>query len=99
SLPAYRDRLLVKPGVTGLAQVQLPADTDLESVRRKLAHDLYYVQNVNPWLDVRVLVCTGFYAMRLPFRVMRTLLAVPSILIDQQATVLTDDEIERPWLA
>ena len=47
-LPAYAQRLAVRPGVTGLAQVQLPADTDLGSVRRKLAHDLYYVRHVTP---------------------------------------------------
>src|SRR5262249_17904057 len=39
-LPSYRDRLAVRPGVTGLAQVQLPPDTDVESVRRKLAYDI-----------------------------------------------------------
>jgi lipopolysaccharide/colanic/teichoic acid biosynthesis glycosyltransferase len=37
----YRERLRVRPGVTGLAQVQLPPDTDLDSVRLKLAYDLY----------------------------------------------------------
>src|SRR5262249_44835139 len=56
------DRLLVRPGVTGLAQIQLPADTDLESVRRKVAYDLYYVRQVGLWLDVRILFLTAFYA-------------------------------------
>lgn len=78
AIPCYRDRLLVRPGVTGLAQIQLPADTDLASVRRKLAYDLHYVQHVGFWLDVRILVGTGFYVLRVPFRVTRALLRVPS---------------------
>ncbi|MBL8793105.1 MAG: sugar transferase [Planctomycetia bacterium] len=77
-LPGYRDRLLVKPGVTGLAQVQLPADTDIESVRRKLSLDLWYVENVSPWLDLRILLCTGFYILGVPFRIGGKLCAVPS---------------------
>jgi hypothetical protein len=44
-VPGYQHRLSVKPGVTGLAQVQLPADTDITSVRHKVVYDLYYVQN------------------------------------------------------
>jgi lipopolysaccharide/colanic/teichoic acid biosynthesis glycosyltransferase len=77
ALPAYAQRLTVRPGVTGLAQVQLPADTDLSSVRRKLAHDLYYVRHVNPWLDLRLLVCTAFYAVGVPFALLSRLLGVP----------------------
>ena len=44
AIPCYRERLAVRPGVTGLAQVQLAPDTDFESVRRKLAYDLYYIE-------------------------------------------------------
>src|SRR5262249_56317768 len=62
ALPCYRQRLNVRPGVTGLAQVQLPADSNLASVRRKLAYDLYYVERLSPWLDRRLLACTAFYA-------------------------------------
>ena len=47
-LPDYRRRLAVRPGVTGLAQVQQPPDTDLASVRRKLNYDLYYVERLSP---------------------------------------------------
>jgi lipopolysaccharide/colanic/teichoic acid biosynthesis glycosyltransferase len=73
----YRDRLLVRPGLTGLAQVQLPADTDLRSVRRKLAYDLYYVRRVSPWLDLRIAFCTVLYLLGLPYGVMPRLFLLP----------------------
>jgi lipopolysaccharide/colanic/teichoic acid biosynthesis glycosyltransferase len=57
-LPCYRRRLSVLPGLTGLAQVHLPPDSDLESVRRKLAYDLYFVRRRSLWLDVRILAAT-----------------------------------------
>ena len=59
-VPGYRLRSNVKPGVTGLAQVQLPADTDIASVRRKVEYDLYYVQNQSLLLDLRLIVATLF---------------------------------------
>src|ERR1700687_1577111 len=51
--------LNVLRGVTGLAQVQQTADTDLNSVRRKLAYDLYYIERLSPWLDLRLLFATA----------------------------------------
>jgi lipopolysaccharide/colanic/teichoic acid biosynthesis glycosyltransferase len=69
ALPHYSERLLVRPGITGLAQVQLPPDTDLDSVRHKLAYDLYYVHHVSLWLDVRILTGTLLYLLRLPLQV------------------------------
>lgn len=78
ALPSYRQRLNVRPGVTGLAQVQLPPDTDLESVRKKLAHDLYYIRHMSPWLDVKLFICTAFYAAGVPFRMLSRLLGVPA---------------------
>lgn len=60
-IPFYRDRLLVRPGLTGLAQMQLPPDSDVASVKRKLAYDRYYVQQMSLWLDVRILLCTFLY--------------------------------------
>jgi lipopolysaccharide/colanic/teichoic acid biosynthesis glycosyltransferase len=78
AIPHYADRLLVRPGVTGLAQVQLPADTDLGSVRRKLAYDLYYIRHWSLALDVKLMLCTGFKLLSIPFRVAGTLLRVPS---------------------
>ncbi len=57
-LPNYTDRLLVRPGITGLAQINLPPDTDLESVRRKLLLDLEYVARGSLLLDLRILLAT-----------------------------------------
>lgn len=78
AIPQYGHRMAVRPGLTGLAQVQLPPDIDLESVRRKLACDLYYIQQVGPWLDLRILLGTAFHVVGVPFSVWRTLLRVPS---------------------
>jgi lipopolysaccharide/colanic/teichoic acid biosynthesis glycosyltransferase len=77
-IPCYRERLLVRPGMAGLAQVQLPADTDLASVRRKLAYDLYYVQRVSLLLDLKVLVATACYLAKVPLSVRRWLCRLPS---------------------
>ena len=60
ALPAYRERLQVRPGITGLAQVYLPPDVDVTSVRYKLSYDLCYLQNMGFWLDLRVIVATVF---------------------------------------
>ncbi len=55
----YACRHHVKPGITGWAQVHgLRGGTDDEAMRRRVAHDLYYIQNWSPWLDVRILVRT-----------------------------------------
>jgi lipopolysaccharide/colanic/teichoic acid biosynthesis glycosyltransferase len=78
SIPHYTDRLLVRPGVTGLAQVQQPADTDLESVRRKLAYDLYYVRHISFWMDLRIMGCTLFKVAGVPYHVLRGLFLMPS---------------------
>jgi lipopolysaccharide/colanic/teichoic acid biosynthesis glycosyltransferase len=77
AIPGYRDRLHVLPGVTGLAQVYLPPDSDLESVRRKLQYDLYYVRQGGLFLDVRLIIVTGLHAARVPARWLLALLRIP----------------------
>lgn len=78
-MPGYRQRLLVRPGVTGLAQVQLPSDSDVESVRRKLAFDLYYVSRFSLWLDLKLVICTLFHALRLPYATLRRWFGLPAL--------------------
>jgi len=77
AIPRYRERLNVRPGVSGLAQVQLPPDSDLDSVRRKLAYDLYYVQQVSFGLDLRIMAGTVTYLLGVPVHVSRSLLQMP----------------------
>jgi lipopolysaccharide/colanic/teichoic acid biosynthesis glycosyltransferase len=66
AIPYYRDRLLVLPGVTGLAQIHLGPDTDLESVERKLMFDLYYIKRLSFWNDLRILLATSIHVIK-PF--------------------------------
>ena len=53
-VPGYDVRMLAKPGITGFAQVQLPADSDILSVRRKVYYDLYYIVHQSLWFDIRI---------------------------------------------
>ena len=63
-IPGYRQRLAVRPGVTGLAQVNLPPDTDLRSVRRNLVLDCEYIGSAGPGLDFRLFLCTAARLLR-----------------------------------
>lgn len=83
-IPNYRQRLRVKPGITGLAQLSLPADTDIESVRKKLIPDLYYVRNMGPWLDMRIFVFTITYFVKSMSRQMWANISLPSLHVAQQ---------------
>jgi len=59
AIPGYTRRHDVRPGITGLAQINLPPDTDLDSACRKLDLDLQYIQESRLSLDFRVIACTG----------------------------------------
>jgi len=78
ALPDYRQRLTVRPGLTGLAQVQQPPDTDLSSVSRKLNFDLCYVEQMSLWLDVRVMFGTVLKCLGVPFSLIGRILQLPN---------------------
>lgn len=78
AIPLYTQRLRVRPGITGMAQVQLPPDIDLESVKRKLACDLFYVREQSAWLDFRILLCTATKVLGIPFQISQFLFKMPS---------------------
>ncbi|MFM2099706.1 MAG: hypothetical protein RLZZ366_1245 [Pseudomonadota bacterium] len=54
----YAERHMVKPGITGWAQINYPYGASLEDARHKLEYDLYYAKNYTPFLDVLILLQT-----------------------------------------
>ena len=58
-VPNYRDRLAVLPGITGLAQINLPPDESLDSVHQKVFVDRQYIAQASALLDLRILTCTA----------------------------------------
>jgi len=57
-LPYYAERHVVKPGITGWAQINYPYGASIEDSRQKLEYDLYYAKNYSPFLDVLILLQT-----------------------------------------
>jgi lipopolysaccharide/colanic/teichoic acid biosynthesis glycosyltransferase len=65
-LPFYRYRHVVKPGISGWAQVNQGHVAEVADVHRKLQFDFYYIKYFSPWLDLLIVfrtiktVLTGF---------------------------------------
>jgi len=57
-LPYYAERHMVKPGITGWAQINYPYGASIDDARQKLEYDLYYAKNYSPFLDVLILMQT-----------------------------------------
>ena len=63
-IPYYALRTLVRPGITGWAQVRYGYANGVEQEVEKLRYDLYYVKNWSLWLDVRILYETVRVVLR-----------------------------------
>ncbi|CAA9483913.1 MAG: Undecaprenyl-phosphate galactosephosphotransferase [uncultured Sphingomonadaceae bacterium] len=65
-LPFYRYRHIVRPGISGWAQVNQGHVAHVDEVMDKLHYDFYYIRNLTPWLDLLIIfrtmatVLTGF---------------------------------------
>ncbi len=57
-LPYYAERHMVKPGITGWAQINYPYGASIEDARHKLEYDLYYAKNYTPFLDLLIMLQT-----------------------------------------
>jgi len=90
-IEGYAARSLVRPGITGIAQLRLPPDTDLNSVKQKLHFDLYYVRHISLWLDLLSIAFTG-----LNFQISLLRALVPAALrIPTQDVVRADSQSGR----
>ena len=92
SIPNYRQRMLIRPGVTGLAQIDLPPDTGIPSVRKKLAYDLHYIRVMGLSLDLRLMVATVLQAIGAPNWLMRRVFFLPTtrIIEDVHSTPIVE---------
>ncbi|NLX97043.1 MAG: sugar transferase [Rhodopirellula sp.] len=81
----YSERLTVPPGITGLAQLNLPPDSDTNDVRRKLLLDLEYLQEAGWFLDLRILLATSGRVLKLS--------TVGILGLSRQVPAVVDDEL------
>jgi exopolysaccharide biosynthesis polyprenyl glycosylphosphotransferase len=58
NIPFYRARLLVKPGLTGWAQINFGYAASIRETTKKLEYDLYYIKNRSFWMDLVILLRT-----------------------------------------
>ena len=57
-IPFYAERHMIKPGITGWAQINYPYGASLDDARHKLEYDLYYTKNYSPFLDLLIILQT-----------------------------------------
>ena len=58
TIPYYRFRHSVKPGITGLAQVKYPYGASIEDAAWKHRYDVYYIKHQSLLLDIKILLLT-----------------------------------------
>lgn len=57
-IPYYNERHIVKPGITGWAQVNYPYGNGAEDAKQKLMYDLYYIKHWSLWLEIKTIFKT-----------------------------------------
>lgn len=57
-IPFYRYRHIVRPGLTGWAQVHQGHVAEVEDVKTKLYYDFYYIKSYSPWIDLLIVAKT-----------------------------------------
>ena len=63
AIDGYEKRLLVRPGLTGLAQVEHKYDESVEDTKVKVRHDIQYVHNLNLIRDIKIILKTVYVVL------------------------------------
>lgn len=58
-IPNYEARLLLKPGLTGLAQIRHRSDIDMSDVKKKLKYDITYLKSSSVAADLKIMIGTA----------------------------------------
>jgi lipopolysaccharide/colanic/teichoic acid biosynthesis glycosyltransferase len=58
TIPYYEMRTVVKPGLTGWAQIKYPYGATTQDALEKLQYDIYYIKNMSPLLDLLIFFWT-----------------------------------------
>lgn len=64
AIPYYAWRHLVRPGLTGWAQINHPYGSTVDDARKKLEYDLYYIRHASPATDLTIVLRTAVVATR-----------------------------------
>ena len=59
--PLERERLVAKPGITGLWQISFARN---EAIHRNIEYDIYYIENRSLLLDLVIIFLTGFAVLK-----------------------------------
>ena len=57
-IPYYNERHIVRPGITGWAQVNYPYGANALDAKQKLMYDLYYIKHWSLWLEIKIIAKT-----------------------------------------
>lgn len=57
-IPYYEIRNVVKPGITGWAQIKYPYGATIDDALEKLQYDIYYIKNLSPMFDIMIFFWT-----------------------------------------
>ena len=55
NVKGYRERHIIRPGITGLSQIRLGYAEGLEATAKKVSVDNYYIQNVNYMIELKII--------------------------------------------